>query len=168
MGRTSRVLLGVAAAVLLVTPGHVTAGGAGAPPPPRTASAPAQAPLTIPGLLPYKPGEPTDAQIGLAGMGLILARNAFTGDDSLEFDPWPCTEDGEQLLGFIPNEWAAYQRVRASLLTQGFVIEREVQLEKEEQVAFLVKRGSLRLGGLWGKAVAGERSTLLLCEWALK
>jgi len=131
------------------------AGGAGAPPPPPR----------IMGLL---PDEPTDVQRGFASFGLLLMRNALTGSESLDPEPWPCREGGFELLGFLPNDRAAYDRAREELLAQGFTLERKLpQNEEGTTVVFQFRRGPRVLVGLWGKGLSGPRSTVAVCESAL-
>lgn len=154
--RSARLLL---AALALAVPGSALAGGAGAPPP--------ETPRIV-GLLPFQAGEPTELQLALASFGMLLVRNALTGSESVEPDPWPCREGGYELLGFLPNDRSAYDRVRAGLIAQGFVAEREIaQNEAGTTLVFQYRRGPLVLVGLWGKGASGPRSTIGVCESAL-
>lgn len=146
------------AALALIVPVPALAGGAGGPPP---------APRIV-GLLPFQAGEPTELQLGLASFGMVLVRNALTGSESVDPEPWPCREGGFELLGFLPNERAAYEEARAGLVGQGFMLERELpQNEAGSTVVFQFRHGPLVLVGLWGKGITGPRSTIAVCESAL-
>lgn len=109
--------------------------------------------------------ELNDAQKRVVLSLLLLARDTLAGVDGSGRGPWPCTDAG-RIAGFLPNSLAAYQRLRDGLVQQGFVLEREVAAQGGDVQTFQLRRGALTLMGIWGKAFAGPRSTLALCEQA--
>lgn len=110
--------------------------------------------LQVGGVLPFKAGEPTEAQVIAGAIGFMHMRNTLTGIESDDTDPWPCKE-GSEFLGFLNNDASAYPVARDSLKKQGFVREKETRTEgvtDTPNVVFHMTRKRAASGGAVGQS----------------
>lgn len=118
--------------------------------------------LKIEGALPTQLNQ---AQQTLAGMMFILARNDLASTPDGLSDPWPCV-DGTEAGVFLLNSFQAYDKFKAGVVKQGYKLDREIPGQDEPQRTFQFSKGSVVLLGMWAKAAAGDRSTLVICQRA--